>query len=111
MAAARTKTNGNGSGHESLELMANFLQSPAANGFVVSQKLALEATRFWARRMRAYADQMEALTKCADAGQLMEAQRHFIERMQEDYAKESSHFAEVLSAAKDEMTAKPQRDA
>jgi hypothetical protein len=102
MASTRaSKSNG----HQGIEAMANFLQSPAANGFLVSQKIALEATRFWARRMRAYADQMEALTKCADASQVMDAQRSFIERMQEDYAKESSHFAELLSAAKDEQQA------
>jgi hypothetical protein len=99
MANPRVKTNGNG--FEGAEAFASLLQSPATNGFMVSQKLALEATRFWARRMRAYADQMEVLTKCADAGQMLEAQRNFIERMQEDYAKESSHFSELLSSAKE----------
>jgi hypothetical protein len=101
MASTRAKSNG----HQSIEVMANFLQSPAANGFLVSQKLALEATRFWARRMRAYADQMEALTKCADPSQVIEAQRSFIEKMQEDYAKESAHFADLLSVANDEHQA------
>lgn len=102
----RAKTNG----HHSVEAMTNFLQGPAANGFAFSQKLALEATRFWARRMRAYADQMETLTKCADPTQVIEAQRSFIEKMQEDYAKESSHFTELLSAAKEGETAKSQRE-
>jgi hypothetical protein len=96
-------------GHQGIEVMAQFLQSPATNSFLVGQKLALEATRFWARRMRAYADQMEALTKCADPGQVVEAQRTFIERMQEDYAKESAHFAELLSAAKEEERPSRQR--
>ena len=106
MATPRAKTNG----HEGVEAVANFLQSPTT-GFLVSQKLAVEATRFWARRMRAYADQMEALTKCSDAGQMIEAQRNFIERMQEDYVKESSHFTELLSAAKDGEQARAQREA
>ncbi len=30
---------------------------PAASSFLASQRIALEAARFWARRMRAYADQ------------------------------------------------------
>ncbi|MBL8549226.1 MAG: phasin family protein [Hyphomonadaceae bacterium] len=100
MANPRAKTNGNG--HEAADALSSFLQSPATNGFLVSQKLAAEATRFWARRMRAYADQMETLTKCADAGQMLEAQRSFIERMQEDYAKESSQFSELISQARDQ---------
>lgn len=96
----RIKTNGNG--HEGVEAFTNLLQSPAANGFLFSQKLAVEATKFWARRMRAYADQMETLTKCSDPSQMVEAQRNFIERMQEDYTKESSHFTEMLSQARDQ---------
>ena len=69
-----------------------------ANSFLVSQRVALEAARFWARRMHAYADQMEALCKCTSADDLMKAQRGFIDRMQQDYAEESAAFTQLLSA-------------
>lgn len=70
-----------------------------AHSFAASQRLALEAARFWARRMHAYADQMEALSKCTSADDLMKAQRGFIDRMQQDYAEESAAFTQLLSSS------------
>lgn len=68
--------------------------------FAASQRIALEAARFWARRMHAYADQMETLCKCASTDDLVKAQRGFIDRMQQDYAEESAAFTQLLSAPK-----------
>ena len=70
-----------------------------ATSFAASQRLALEAARFWARRMHAYADQMETLCKCTSPDELMKAQRGFIDRMQQDYAEESATFTHLLSSA------------
>ncbi len=79
---------------ETVTSLVAMLQSPAASTLVVSQRLALEAARFWARRMHAYADQMEALAACTSADEVATAQSRFIERMREDYTAES----EALSA-------------
>ena len=70
-----------------------------AASFATSQRIALEAARFWARRMHAYADQMETLCKCTSPDELMKAQRGFINRMQQDYAEESAAFTHLLSPA------------
>lgn len=69
------------------------------NSFLASQRIALEAARFWARRMHAYADQMETLCKCTTADDLINAQRGFIDRMQQDYAEESAAFTQLMSSA------------
>ena len=69
-----------------------------ANSFVASQRIALEAARFWARRMHAYADQMETLCKCTSPDDLMKAQRGFIDRMQQDYAEESAAFTQLMAS-------------
>jgi hypothetical protein len=66
--------------------------------FLVSQRVALETARFWARRMHAYADQMEALAKCTSPDDLVKAQRGFMERMQQDYAEESAALTQLVSA-------------
>lgn len=60
----------------------------AINSFRLSQHIALEAAKFWARRMHAYADQFEALVACAQPTDLVEAQSRFIQRMQDDYVAE-----------------------
>lgn len=73
------------------------LQGPAANSLVVSQRFAIEAARFWARRMHAYADQMEALVACASADDVAAAQTRFIERMREDYVAESETLGALLT--------------
>ncbi len=69
-----------------------------ASAFAASQRMALEAARFWARRMHAYADQMETLCRCTSPDELMKAQRGFIDRMQQDYAEESATFTQLLSS-------------
>ena len=69
-----------------------------ANSFVASQRIALEAARFWARRMHAYADQMETLCKCTSPDDLMKAQRGFIDRMQQDYAEESAALTQLMAS-------------
>lgn len=78
--------------------------SLTAPSFAASQRIALEAARFWARRMHAYADQMEALCKCTSADDLMQAQRGFIDRMQQDYAEESAVFTRLLSTSADDKS-------
>lgn len=76
--------------------LLGMLQSPATNGFALSQQLALEGARFWARRMRAYADQMEALARCTSPNQLAAAHSQFLERMQDDYAQETAAVSEIV---------------
>lgn len=80
---------------EAVSSVVALMQAPAANSFIVSQKLALEATRFWARRMRAYLDQVELLAGCSSANQLVAAQAQFVERLQEDYVAESTALTEI----------------
>lgn len=75
------------------------MQTPAANTFLVSQRFALEAAKFWARRMRAYADQMEELANCRSPDDVAGAQTRFLERLREDYAVEGQAFGELLSPA------------
>lgn len=77
--------------------LVSMLQGPAASSFVVSQRLALEAARFWARRMHAYADQMETLAACASADDVAAAQTRFIERMRDDYVAESEALGALLT--------------
>lgn len=83
----------------SLSALADMMQTPAANSLLASQRLALEAAKFWARRMRAYADQMETLASCSSTDEFARAQTKFIERMREDYAAESEAMSELLSPA------------
>lgn len=77
---------------------AEMFQAPTAQSFLVSQRFALEAARFWARRMRAYADQMETLAGCATPSDLATAQTRFLERLREDYAAESEALSALLAS-------------
>jgi hypothetical protein len=77
---------------------AEMFQAPAANSFLISQRFALEAARFWARRMRAYADQMETLAGCASPNDLATAQTKFLERLREDYATETEAMSALLAS-------------
>jgi hypothetical protein len=88
----------NGAG-ETVTSLVGIMQTPAANTFVVSQRLAFEAAKFWARRMRAYADQMEELANCRSADDVAGAQTRFLDRMRDDYAAESEAFGQLLSSA------------
>ena len=92
---SRRKSEPNGAS-KTVSTFADMIQTPAANTFLVSQRFALEAAKFWARRMHAYADQMEELAKCRSADDIAGAQTRFIERMREDYAAESEALGELL---------------
>ena len=92
------KQNGARSAESPMSSMAAMMQAPSANGFVVSQRLAQEATRFWAQRMRAYADQVEVLAHCTDANQIIAAQAQFIERMQAEFAAETEALSQIWKA-------------
>ena len=96
--ANRRNNGGNGS-PESVSSLVDIMQTPAANTFLVSQRFALEAAKFWARRMRAYADQMEDLASCRSPDDIAGAQTRFLERLREDYATESEAFGQILSSA------------
>lgn len=85
------------------------LQTPAANGFLLTQKLAMESARFWARRMRAYADQWETLANCTSATDLAEAGSKFMDRMREDYRSESDTLAEIVIVPNAEPKARPEQ--
>jgi hypothetical protein len=82
---------------DTVSSLVALLQGPAANSFVVSQRLALEAARFWARRMHAYADQMETLAGCTTPDEMAAAQTRFIERMRDDYAAESKALGDLVA--------------
>ena len=93
---SRRKTEPNGA--DAIAKFADMIQAPTANSFLMSQRFALEAAKFWARRMRAYADQMEEFACCRSADDIAGAQTRFIERMREDYAAESEAFGQLFSA-------------
>ncbi len=92
------ETNGNGAMADAGELLAA-LGAPTLNAVAVSQKLALETTKFWTRRLHAYADQMAILVQCTRPDQLVVAQAQFIERMQEDYVAEREAMAGIFAAS------------
>ncbi|NWG55076.1 MAG: hypothetical protein HXY28_15300 [Hydrogenophilaceae bacterium] len=92
------------------DAFAALAQHSTANGFLLSQKIALEAARFWARRMRAYADQMEEFARCSSVEDFAGAQQRFVERMRRDYAAETDAFAALLGDAA-EQQAKAAADA
>lgn len=82
---------------KTISSFTDLIQTPTANSFVMSQRLALEATRFWARRMRAYADQMEQLVSARSPDDLASLQTRFLDRMREDYAAESEAITAMLT--------------
>src|SRR5688572_33345113 len=92
-----TRNGAADSAADTMSSVVAMMQTPAANTFAVSQKFALETTRLWPRRMRAYADQVEILSRCSSPEQLVEAQQHFVERLQEDYATERAAFTALLT--------------
>lgn len=93
---SRRKSEPNGAS-DAIATFADLLQAPTANSFLASQRFALEAAKFWARRMRAYADQMEEFANCRSADDLAGVQTHFLQRMREDYAAESEAFGQLFS--------------
>jgi hypothetical protein len=90
-------SNGADSASTAVSETLSFLQSPAANGFLLSQKLALEATRFWVRRAHAYAEQVQVLAACREPAQFVNVQTRFFERMRADYADETEAVANLLT--------------
>jgi hypothetical protein len=94
---ANKRNNGGNGSPDSVSSLVDIMQTPAANTFLVSQRFALEAARFWARRMHAYADQMEVLATCRSTDDIAGAQTRFLERMREDYAVESEAIGSLLS--------------
>ncbi|MES1199418.1 MAG: phasin family protein [Pseudomonadota bacterium] len=99
------KNNGANGVDTPVSSMMAMMQVPAASGIVVGQKLAQETTRFWARRMRAYIDQLETLASCSNPNQLIAAQAQFIERMQEDFAAETETIQEIWKSSSDNRAA------
>ena len=92
----KTSNGANGASKSISEAVSAF-QAPAANSFLLSQKLALEAARFWARRAHAYAEQMQTLAACREPEQFVGAQTRFFERLREDYASEGEVIANLLT--------------
>jgi hypothetical protein len=78
------------------ELNGALLAMPAVQ---MSQKLTLEAARFWAKRARAVADQMETLAACTNPSDMIAAQSKFFQRAQEDYAEGASAMTEIVKAS------------
>lgn len=74
----------------------SMMNAPAANSVLLSQRMALEAARFWARRLHAYADQMETLARCSTPRDFAAAQTRFLERLREDYAQESEAVGSMI---------------
>lgn len=74
----------------------------SAPGLQLSQRLALEAARFSAQRMRAYADQMEALTHCANASDVVNLQTKFFTKLGQDYVGEVQAVRDMIAAAPSE---------
>ena len=93
---ARRK-NGAQEAPDAVSSMVAMMQGPTANTFLVSQRFALEAARFWARRMHAYADQMEQLAGCRSPDELAGVQSRFLERLRDDYAAETQAFTALLT--------------
>lgn len=91
------RSNGPRSNRETPSPMAALMQGPAADSFLLSQRMALEAARFWARRLHAYADQMETLARCSTADEVASAQTRFLERMRDDYAEESRAIGALIT--------------
>lgn len=91
------KKNGANGDEEAADMLTVF-QKPALSSLAISQKLVTETTKFWTRRMQAYAEQMAVLAQCKRPDQLMVAQAQFIERMKEDYVAEQEKIAGIFTA-------------
>src|SRR5262249_23950774 len=98
-------SNGANGASPTISEAVSALQAPAATSFLLSQKLALEAARFWARRAHAYAEQMQALAGCREPAHFIGAQTRFFERMREDYTSEGEAIAHLLRPAQIERDA------
>ncbi len=99
------KRNGQGSA-QNAQMKDMMFNAPM---FAVTQKMALETARFSARRMRAYADQMEALSKCDTPQDVIAAQTSFFTQMQSDYLAEGEVLRGLISEATPEDSSAQQR--
>jgi hypothetical protein len=90
-------SNGAREASDAVSTMLSALQAPTANSLLMSQRIALESAKFWARRMHAYADQMETLSTCSSPDDFAGAQTRFLERMRDDYAAESEAIGALLT--------------
>jgi hypothetical protein len=95
------RKNGAQDAPDAVSSMLAIMQGPTASTFLVSQRFALEAARFWARRMHAYADQMELLASCTSPDEIAGAQTRFLERLRDDYAAESQAVTALLTPARE----------
>jgi len=91
------RSNGAHATPDTTPFMFAVMPNPALHSVVASQRVALEAARFWARRMHAYADQMEMLARCASPKDFARVQTDFIERMRDDYAEETKAVQSLLA--------------
>lgn len=94
--AARRSNGSHRKSDTDVASIASMFSGPAANSLLISQRMALEAARFWARRLHAYADQMETLAQCSTPGDFAAAQTKFLERMRDDYREESEAVGELI---------------
>ncbi|HYD86962.1 MAG TPA: phasin family protein [Vitreimonas sp.] len=90
-------TNGADGAPDKTPFMFAVMPNPALHSIVASQRVALETARFWARRMHAYADQMEMLAGCSSPDEFARAQTRFIERMRDDYTDENRKLSALLT--------------
>jgi hypothetical protein len=65
------------------------------NQLLFGAGLALEASRFLAHRLEAYASYFDKLTKCASMGEIAALQTTFWTDLQRDYANEGAAVAAV----------------
>ncbi len=68
-------------------------------GSNLGRSIGLEATQFWAKRLSAVAEQIEALARCEEPGAIFEAQIRYFELAQDDYAKESQVLKNIVAKA------------
>jgi hypothetical protein len=79
--------------------MAPFVGDAVASPFRVYQGLIQENMRFWARRLHAYADWILATSASASAEEIMAAQKTFLAQTQQDYTRQGTVLAEIMTSA------------
>lgn len=91
------RTNGAHAAPNTTPFMFAVMPNPALHSLLASHKMALTAARFWARRMHAYAEQMETLAECANPNDFARAQTRFLDKMREDYSAETKEMTALLA--------------
>lgn len=95
---SKTNHSGEASHHGPWGVASGQFQVPF-QALAFGPQLATESTRFWARRLHAYADWMTTMAQCTTPAEVMQAQSQFIARTQEDYAAESAALTKLASNA------------